>query len=491
MTDDSNSLHGVLRDFVCNVIEAELRKKPIPKWMSAHSPFDIKDHTNHSQIDTNFQVHLKRMSYNNGKNKGGLPRRAKSHHLHKDRYEELGTRAVLAAHNENVDKINAEALRKVPGESTVYEAIDEPAVDCPFTVPLPGPESFQHRAASGMPKHHLELKEGAIVMLCRSLDVEAGLCNGTKLIVTELLQHGVMCKKVRQAIGCFLSPPSVKEAIAVINAAKDASTVRRYNQLVTKFLSWRKDPRSCISSSEVLAYLSAVFHDAGSASSVTMAAAAIKWYCNLIEEQHLESFWTKSFMEGVRRLAPAPIHRFKITPADMSLIASSKSSAPKDRRIIAYVSLLFAGCLRPMQGASLRRDDLKFSSDGVMLIEADKTNKKGPAKWVPVQRTGNSSNSVCAVQLLETWLQVAPMFVFPNLSKPFQHMSYGSARREWKRLAAELGIKNPITLHGFRGGAATEAIKNGAPIDELMRFGRWKRVETLEAYVEVRLPKIP
>ncbi|KAK0416435.1 hypothetical protein QR680_012481 [Steinernema hermaphroditum] len=51
----------------------------------------------------------------------------------KDRYEELGTRAILAAHNENVDRINAEALRKVPGASTIYEAIDEPAVDCPFT----------------------------------------------------------------------------------------------------------------------------------------------------------------------------------------------------------------------------------------------------------------------------------------------------------------------------------------------------------------------
>ncbi|KAK0425587.1 hypothetical protein QR680_009274 [Steinernema hermaphroditum] len=126
----------------------------------------------------------------------------------KDRYEELGTRAVLAAHNENVDKINAEALRKVPGESTVYEAIDEPAVDCPFTVPLLGPESFQHRAASGMPKHHLELKEGAMVMLCRNLDVEAGLCNGTKLIVTKLLQHGVMCKFVKR-------PPNGKKRIFI------------------------------------------------------------------------------------------------------------------------------------------------------------------------------------------------------------------------------------------------------------------------------------
>ncbi|KAK0402096.1 hypothetical protein QR680_016143 [Steinernema hermaphroditum] len=178
----------------------------------------------------------------------------------------------------------------------------------------------------------------------------------------------------------------------------------------------------------------------------------------------------------------------------MSLIASWKSPAPKDRRIIAYVSLLFAGCLRPMEGASLRRDDLKFTCDGVMLkIEADKTNKKGPAKWVPVQRTENSSSCLCAVQLLEAWLQVAPMseFVFPSLSKPFQHMSYGSARREWKRLAEKLGIKNAITLHGFRGGAATEAIKNGAPIDELMRFGRWKRVETLEAYVEVSSETVP
>ncbi|KAK0411157.1 hypothetical protein QR680_005516 [Steinernema hermaphroditum] len=218
--------------------------------------------------------------------------------------------------------------------------------------------------------------------------------------------------------------------------------------MATKFLSWRKEPKSCVSSSDVLAYLSVVFHESRSASSVSMAAATIKWYFNLMKEHPLESVWIQNFMEGVRRSAPAPVHRSKITSADMSLIASWKSPAPKDRRIIAYVSLLFAGCLRPMEGTSFRRYDLKFTRDGVMLkIEADKANKKGPAKWVPVQRTENSSSSLCAVQLLEAWLQVAAMseFVFPNLSMPSQHMSYGSARREWKRLAEKLGIKNAVS----------------------------------------------
>ncbi|KAK0417655.1 hypothetical protein QR680_013131 [Steinernema hermaphroditum] len=50
-----------------------------------------------------------------------------------EQIDTLGGRAILAAHNENVDRINTEVLHRLQGESKIYEAIDEPTVDCPYT----------------------------------------------------------------------------------------------------------------------------------------------------------------------------------------------------------------------------------------------------------------------------------------------------------------------------------------------------------------------
>ncbi|TKR61973.1 hypothetical protein L596_025998 [Steinernema carpocapsae] len=124
------------------------------------------------------------------------------------RRAELGGRAILAGHNESVDKVNADILRRVSGKSRVYEGLDEPAIDCSYTVPLLGPEPFHHR----MPKYKLELKKGAMVMLMRNLDVEAGLSNGTKLFVEEMYEYGVMCS--------FVNPPPGAEKRIFISALK-------------------------------------------------------------------------------------------------------------------------------------------------------------------------------------------------------------------------------------------------------------------------------
>ncbi|XP_056848907.1 uncharacterized protein LOC130499037 [Raphanus sativus] len=42
---------------------------------------------------------------------------------------------------------------------------------------------------AGMPRHNLKLKVGAPIMCLRNLDLVDGLCNGTRLIVTQLLPH--------------------------------------------------------------------------------------------------------------------------------------------------------------------------------------------------------------------------------------------------------------------------------------------------------------
>ncbi|XP_074346338.1 uncharacterized protein LOC141685112 [Apium graveolens] len=44
-----------------------------------------------------------------------------------------------------------------------------------------------------LPKHHLKIKEGCVIMLMRNLNQIMGLCNGTRMIVKRCLPNSVVC----------------------------------------------------------------------------------------------------------------------------------------------------------------------------------------------------------------------------------------------------------------------------------------------------------
>jgi hypothetical protein len=98
-------------------------------------------------------------------------------------------RAILAPKNVIVDDINEYILDLIPGEEKIYFSYDSPCsgnsdVDTPDDVHTP--EFLNTIVSSGLPNHRLRLKVGAPVMLMRNMLPNAGLCNGTRLIVTRL-----------------------------------------------------------------------------------------------------------------------------------------------------------------------------------------------------------------------------------------------------------------------------------------------------------------
>nr|XP_047137509.1 ATP-dependent DNA helicase PIF1-like [Hydra vulgaris] len=76
--------------------------------------------------------------------------------------DDYAKRAILTPNNVDSLAINEEVLDRLPG-----------GVKNSLT-------------PSGMPVHCLKLKIGAVIMLLRNLDLKAGLCNGTRLIVRAL-----------------------------------------------------------------------------------------------------------------------------------------------------------------------------------------------------------------------------------------------------------------------------------------------------------------
>uniref|UniRef100_A0A0D2ZVC1 ATP-dependent DNA helicase n=2 Tax=Brassica oleracea var. oleracea TaxID=109376 RepID=A0A0D2ZVC1_BRAOL len=100
-------------------------------------------------------------------------------------------RAILTPTNDEVDKINDYMLSQLPGEEKVYlssDSIIPSDVDIEENVVYPA-EFLNSVKVAGMPRHCLKLKVGAPIMCLRNMDVADGLCNGTRLIVTQLLPH--------------------------------------------------------------------------------------------------------------------------------------------------------------------------------------------------------------------------------------------------------------------------------------------------------------
>jgi len=101
-------------------------------------------------------------------------------------YELIGKRAILCPKNEATFRINDSIIGRLDTEEREYLSIDsvesenqEDSINYPV-------EFLNKQTPSGMPRHKLRLKVGAVIMLLRNLQPREGLCNGTRLIVKQL-----------------------------------------------------------------------------------------------------------------------------------------------------------------------------------------------------------------------------------------------------------------------------------------------------------------
>lgn len=104
---------------------------------------------------------------------------------------------ILCPKNTSVHALNAKLLEKIPGDSKLYYSADRVAnveVGPADAADLFPAEFLYSITPSGMPRHVLELKVGAIIILLRNLDAKEGLCNGTRMIVRELHNHLIVAE---------------------------------------------------------------------------------------------------------------------------------------------------------------------------------------------------------------------------------------------------------------------------------------------------------
>lgn len=117
--------------------------------------------------------------------------------LQKPTAEKLQEKAIVCPKNETADIINARVLGMLRGHTTVYTSLDEAVPhgnDGGATELLYPTEYLNTLTFPGLPPHNLHLKVGAPVMLLRNLNSAEGLCNGTRMIITQLLTKVIEAK---------------------------------------------------------------------------------------------------------------------------------------------------------------------------------------------------------------------------------------------------------------------------------------------------------
>lgn len=103
---------------------------------------------------------------------------------------QLQQKVIVCPKNETADLINLDVLSMVQSEPTAYFSSDgatpfgNDGGETEMLYPIEYLNTFNF---PGLPLHRLELKVGAPIMLLRNINLVGGLCNGTRMIVTQLL----------------------------------------------------------------------------------------------------------------------------------------------------------------------------------------------------------------------------------------------------------------------------------------------------------------
>ena len=131
-----------------------------------------------------------------------------------ERYREIrdenikyyGDKAILCPKNVDVDNLNEEIMKTLPGEGEVYLSADSVVIgdDRGLYVTT---EFLNRINLSGLPPHLLTVKVGCVMMLLRNLNPKQGLCNGTRLLITSMTKHmirGIVLTGSQQGTKCII-----------------------------------------------------------------------------------------------------------------------------------------------------------------------------------------------------------------------------------------------------------------------------------------------
>ncbi len=167
-------------------------------------------------------------------------------------------------------------------------------------------------------------------------------------------------------------------------------------------------------------------------------------------------------------------------------------------RIAAMIMLCYTGCLRIKECIDLNLSDVKLRHNGGVRLKLKKakTDRVRDGQYATLTHKGHSFRPA---QVLQKYLRAARLnlgqegAVFRKANgrrgkdgsfQYTQRITYTIATQELQDIIQTCNIETRYTWHSLRAGAASEALKQGASVNELKALGRWASEDGVAPYLK-------
>ena len=156
----------------------------------------------------------------------------------------------------------------------------------------------------------------------------------------------------------------------------------------------------------------------------------------------------------------------------------------------ALLQIGYFGALRSAELVAICLEDIKWIKEGIeILLPVSKTDQIHQGQYCAIPY-GN--DDLCAVRALNRWLDKSGIVNGAIFRRVLNSQVIGdhplipqsvSLILQRRGILANLDVSK-LSSHSLRRGLATSAAKAGAPLQSIMRAGRWKRTDTVMEYLD-------
>jgi site-specific recombinase XerD len=267
--------------------------------------------------------------------------------------------------------------------------------------------------------------------------------------------------------------------------AKAPNTLRAYRSDWADFTAWceRHGQRALPATGETVALYLSDLASTAKVATLTRRMSAISQAHQVDDhESPIRSAAVRTLMAGIRRAkGTTPRQKAAAHIDTIRAMIGALDSSPLALRDRALLLAGFAGAFRRGELVSLDREDLEFSTKGVVVtLRRSKTDQEAEGRKVAIPYGSNLAT--CPVRALEAWLgwsrihtgqiHTGPLFRSINRHGKMQpcRLSDKTVARVVKKHAAQCGLDpEAFAGHSLCAGFATSAGRAGVEERDIMR----------------------